>query len=407
MNDSERGFIPVDVIRTLRREYPYDAVAWTPKSTPSELIELAINAGIAAPERVTYEEMISHKKLALELYLTRTCPLGCTGCSVPVSIRWAKEVRQEVRAWELGIQKLYDSGVRAVKFIGGEVGILEWLPELAGFAADLGMHVSIFTDGVPYLQKEDLFERTMIETKGRVLWMTSVDFPAPTQSLRSSSGRDEELARAYKAERGQNFATMVEKANGFVICHMMLHQPNKHLIQQVQAEVEARGAMFSIGTMQVNAHLYQGRDPNNYRQALTMEDSDLIREQMEVLVAKEDARVNLGQRKLANSRAHLLTTHSVGISQDIGCSDPRIGPPAVSAVMEDGALRMCPVIATTAQVRQCPGCAYAVFRDGQPEWSEYLSLTGRYEVPDKVNDFPSLFYPHRNNDDLKGYYFNT
>lgn len=403
----ERGFIPVEALQLLppgkARPDIVSPIAWTPGSTPPELIMAAQQFGAQAPERPTLDDIfLAGDRFAAECYLTRTCALDCTGCSVPKSMRWAKETRQEPAAWMRGIHALREWGLRALKFIGGEVGTIPWLADVAGFAIEEGIHVSIFTDGVPFLDDPPKFEAVMKETNGEVLWMTSVDFVPPTEEMARRRGKEENTARRFKAQRGTRFIDMVKGAGGVVIGHMMVHQPNVAEIGDVYAEVSGRGGLFSVGTMQVNAHLYQGRHPDAYKQALTGDDEQAVIEQIEQLIAIEDTNVHHGHRTIANSRAHLATTATVGIQQNIGCSDSAIGPPSVFAVMPDGSLRGCPVIMTQPQIEACPGCAYAVFRDGDPRWAEYLGNNGYYQTPTDREDFPSLFYPHERNYNLRG-----
>lgn len=378
-------------------------VAWTPGSTPPELILAAQAYGVLPPEQPTLDDIFQNgARLAAELYLTRTCALNCKACSVPINVRWAKETRQEVAAWMNDIRVLRERGLRAVKFIGGEVGTIPWLPDIAGFAVEEGLTVSIFTDGVPFLDDPAKFDAVMKETKGKVLWMTSVDFVPPTEAIERQAGKRPDLARRFKSQRGTGFIDMVKKSNGVVIGHMMVHQPNAGEIVQVYQEVTTRGGIFSVGTIQRVCHLYQGRNPDNYTLALTMTDQETVVRQIAELIAQEDQCVLAGRRTIANSRAHLATTATVGIDQNIGCGDTEIGPPAVFAVMPDGSLRGCPVIMTQDQIDECPGCAYAVFRDGDPRWAKYLGSHGLYTPPKNRPDFPSLFYPHESNNFLQG-----
>ena len=398
----ERGLIPVQAIAEIRPDIKAP-IAWTPGSTPSELIMAAQAYRVQAPDRPTLDDIFgAGDRFAAELYLTRTCALDCVGCSVPVSVRWAKETRQEPASWMNGIHALRERGLRALKFIGGEVGTIPWLADVAGFAREEGLHVSIFTDGVPFLDDPTKFESVMRETKGEVLWMTSVDFVPATKEMARRDGKEEDTARRFKAQRGTCFIDMVREAGGVVIGHMMVHKPNVYEIVDVYEEVLKRGGLFSVGTMQTSAHLYQGRHPDAYKQALVSVDKFAVAEQMEKLIATEDAHVGQGRRTVANSRAHLATTATVGIQQTIGCSDRAIGPPGVFAVMPDGSLRGCPVIMTQEQIEGCPGCAYAVFRDGDPRWAEYLGTHGFYQPPTDRVDFPSLFYPQKRNDNLRG-----
>ena len=399
------GFIPIDQIVNIRPDLedmnsPF--VAWTPGSTPPELISRALEVGVIRPEMPTLDDIFQYDRIAAEIYLTRTCALNCEGCSVPVGVRWAKEERQPVQDWMRAINALHERGLEAVKFIGGEVGTLPWLAEVAGFAVDEGMRVSIFTDGVPFLQDPEKFRAVMKETEGKVLWMTSVDFVPPTEEMARAAGKNEDLARRFKAQRGINFIKMVREAGGVVIGHMMLHEPNMNEILAVYQAVRKNGGIFSVGTMQKACHLYQGRHPDAYRHALAPLHAGVIAEQMMRLVALEDENIKRGVRTLANSRAHLHTTATAGIHQNIGCSDNAIGPPGVFALMPDGTLRGCPVIMTEQQIRGCPGCAYAVFRDGDPRWSNYLSREGFYKCPPDKDDFPSLFYPTPENNFQKG-----
>lgn len=380
-----------------------ESIAWVPGSTPAELITAAVAHGIKPPKLPTLDDILeSGDRFAVELYLTRTCALNCAGCSVPVSVRWAKEQRQGVDAWKVLIEVLFQAGLRSVKFIGGEVGTLPWLPDITGFAVRTGMQVSIFTDGVPFLDNPNNFEQVMNEANGKVLWMTSVDFVPPTEVMKGMAGKDVILSRRYKAQRGIRFIEMVRNVKGVVIGHMMVHKPCVKEIVTVYDEVSGRGGLFSVGTMQTRCHLYQGRNPDAYAQALTVDDEYTVTKQLAKLIAREDVHVSKGRRTVANSRAHIATTATVGIQQQIGCHSKEIGPPGVFAVMPDGSLRGCPVIMTQEQIEKCPGCAYAVFRDGDPRWSRYLGTHGFYQPPTDRADFPSLFYPHKNNDYLRG-----
>ncbi|MEK9143757.1 MAG: hypothetical protein AAB481_03985 [Patescibacteria group bacterium] len=397
-----KGFIPREAISAVRPDIK-ESIAWVPGSTPAELIKAAVAYGVNAPKLPTLEDiLVSGDRFAVELYLTRTCALNCAGCSVPVSVRWAKEQRQGVDAWKALLEVLFQRGLRSVKFIGGEVGTLPWLPDITGFAIRTGMHVSIFTDGVPFLDNPNNFDHVMKEANGKVLWMTSVDFVPPTEVMKGMAGKDVILSRRYKAQRGIRFIEMVRNVNGIVIGHMMVHKPCIKEIVNVYDEVSKRGGLFSVGTMQNRCHLYQGRDPDAYTQALTGDDEYTVTKQLSELIAREDVHVRQGRRTIANSRAHIATTATVGIQQQIGCHSKEIGPPGVFAVMPDGSLRGCPVIMTQEQIEKCPGCAYAVFRDGDPRWSRYLGTHGFYQPPTDRADFPSLFYPHKNNDYLAG-----
>lgn len=402
--EQKRGFIPPEVVRKVFPNTPHEgSVAWTPGSTPPELILLAQAYGVLPPEQPTLDDIFQNgARLAAELYLTRTCGLNCEGCSVPINVRWAKETRQEVSAWMDGIRVLRERGLRAVKFIGGEVGTIPWLADIAGFAVREGLAVSIFTDGVPFLDDPAKFDAVTNQTGGEVLWMTSVDFVPPTEAIERQAGKRPDLARRFKSQRGINFIEMVKRNNGFVIGHMMVHQSNAGEIVQVYREVTNRGGIFSVGTIQRVCHLYQGRNPNDYTLALTMTDQETLVRQITKLIAQEDQCVLAGRRTIANSRAHLAATAAVGIDQNIGCGDTEIGPPAVFAVMPDGSLRGCPVIITQDQIDECPGCAYAVFRDGDPRWPKYLGSHGFYTLPEDRLDFPSLFYPHESNNFLQG-----
>jgi hypothetical protein len=248
----------------------------------------------------------------------------------------------------------------------------------------------------------------MEKTGGKILWMTSADYPAPTEEMKAAAGKDEKLARRYKAERGHKFVDMVAGAGGHVISHMMVHKPNTDLIEEVYQEVIGRGGMFSLGTAQVSAHMFQGRLPSDFTTGLSAEDAQILDNQITRLVLAEDDRLKKGDpRTLANSRAHLMTTKSVGIRQDIGCNDEKIGPPGVFAVMPDGSMRGCPVIMNQEQICKCPGCAYAVFRDGDPRWARYLQESGEYQSADGKIDFPSLFYPNADNNYFQGQFYNV
>lgn len=401
-------FIPRDLISELRPAYPFREMAWVLGSTSPDFTQALLARGMQPPEPPDLGEVLSQDRsvVGVEAYLTRSCALDCAGCSVPQFVRWAKEEKVggqegggQLEAWEGIINELSGFGVKAVKFIGGEVGTIPWLAEIAGYAVRKGLEASVFTDGVPFLNDPEKLLKVMEATNGKALWMTSVDFASSGEELKAKAGRDEKLARRFKAERGLDFIEKVIEQRGHVIGHMMIHKPNVGLIETVYREVTDRGAMFSVGTMQV-VHLYQGRSPRDYTEAVDVSYSPQIEEQLRMLVEIEDENVRAGKRTIANSRAHLLTTHSVGITQDIGCSDPRIGPPGVFAIMPNGTLRGCPVVTTFNQIRKCPGCAYAVFRDGDPRWADYLRDTGLYVPEAGKTDFPSLFYPTSKNNFL-------
>lgn len=394
-------FVPSDLVEGLRPDYPFGKMAWVLGSTPRDIEDLMKSSNLLPPDAPTLEEVMAQERtiVAVEAYLTRNCFLDCELCSVPKEVRYAKEHRKQLTTWKLMIDQL--PGELPVKFIGGEVGGVPWLADIAGYAVNNGHAVSIFTDGVPFLDDQSRMEKVITATNGRVLWMTSVDFPTQEVELGRAAGKEEATARRFKAQRGLGFIDLVRKFGGSVIGHMMIHQGNKDLLNDVYKEIVVeRGEMISYGTGQYKAHLFQGRQPEDYRSRLQPNDAENIRRQIKELVEIEDGNVKRGKRTIANSRAHLLTTHSVGITQDVGCSDPRIGPPGVFAIMPDGTIRGCPVVTTFNQIPECPGCAYAVFRDGDPRWADYLRDTGLYVPEAGKTDFPSLFYPTSENNFL-------
>ncbi|PIY72451.1 hypothetical protein COY87_00915 [Candidatus Roizmanbacteria bacterium CG_4_10_14_0_8_um_filter_33_9] len=399
----KRQFIDPNIVARLRPKYGDKPMAWVPGSTPPDLTQAMIELGFTAPEMPTLDEIFRYPRTAAEAYLTRTCALNCDGCSVPDYIRWAREDRLDDGVWEEKMWDLARRGLLAVKFIGGEVGGLRSLPNVAKAAVDAGMKVSIFTDGVPFITDPSKLDTIMNATGGKVTWMTSTDFLPPTHAMQREAGQNEDTARVFKAMQGYDFIKLIRERGGIVVAHMMLHKSNAGIITNLYEEVVGRGAMFSIGTMQVAAHLYQGRKPEGYTNALSLEDQDLIARQMGELIRTEQRSIAKGNfRSLANSEAHLGTMHTVGITQHIGCANV-LGPPAVFPIMPDGAARHCPVVQTYDQVRACPGCAYAVFRDGDERWGRYLITTDEYKSS-TGSPFPSLFYPTADNNFLQGTY---
>ena len=390
-------FIPSDIIKNTRPDYPYVKMAWVPGSTPPDIQDKMLEEGFSLPISPDIMEVLSRKPIAAELYLTRTCVLNCFGCSVPDFIKKGKEERAPIEEWKrmLEILALH---TKAVKFIGGEVGGLPELPELAKTAVDLGLFTSIFTDGVPFLDDEEKLSTLVDATGGKIVLHTSVDVPPPNGIKNEATDK----SRQFKANHGYELMKLAQKYKIPIIGHMMIHQPNAGDVIEIYNAVIDHGGMFSIGTMQKSVHLYQGREPKGFTNALRDEDRKLVQEQMALLIAIEDERLQKGQsRTLANSRAHLATMHTVGIDQNIGCTGEGRSP-AVLAIMPDLSPRSCPVVLVPEQEKECPGCSYGVFRDGDPDWAEHLFIKGLYEKPVDREDFPSIFYPTEANNDLTG-----
>jgi len=77
-------FIKASIVR---QKYPNNhmlQVAWVVASTPPNLTQSMKEKGYIAPPTPSFKEIFKAKKrVAAEMYLTRTCGLNCIGCSVP------------------------------------------------------------------------------------------------------------------------------------------------------------------------------------------------------------------------------------------------------------------------------------------------------------------------------------
>ncbi|MGD9129156.1 MAG: radical SAM protein [Candidatus Woesebacteria bacterium] len=399
-----RQYIDQNIVKKVYSNKAVDKVAWVVGSTPPPLTIEMERLRYKAPHHPSLKEIFKARtRLAAEMYLTRTCALNCLGCSVPTYIRWGKEEKRTCQEWQKLIIELKERGLKAVKFIGGEVGFIPWLPDVVKTALNHDLVATVFTDGIPFLRKPERLERLYELSDGKVILYTSLDFLPPRKKLTSKAALNPETSRAYKAQEALKFIDQAIDFGFPVVAHMMVFAGNYNLIEKIYQKVTQHGAKFSIGTMQVDCHLYQGRNPKNYAQALTKKHRSKIKQQMLKLLKIEDKNVKAGRRTFVNSRAHLASLHTEGINPKVDCNN-RLGPPAVFAVMPNHDLRHCPVIQTLDQVKQCQGCSYAVFRDSDPERAKFLKEKGIYKPKKGVVDFPSLIYPTEENNQLEKLY---
>lgn len=336
------------------------------------------------------EEILQYKPTEAEIFPTRNCSENCSGCSVPMAIRWTKEERKPTRWWVEFIQKIAKGGVKYVMIMGGEPTIFPGIEEIVKAIIRAKINGAIFTDGIPLKRNPERLEKLIMAGLLKITIFSSVDYLVKKEPSREM-GKDMGTSRYHKAFYGLGLLKALKKRGAkAVVANIVLTPDNLEQIIPLYKELEKVGVYMTLCTLQWQCHFFQRRDSKDFSRPLTWKHIPKIEEVINFILEREKRKIKEGkERTVVNSSRFFRAMPYLGVAQPISCNNFS-GPPGVFAVLPDGSLRHCPVISNLEDVLRCPGCHYG-FRDRDPKFEDYLKAMKIFEELERI-DFPNIVH---------------
>ena len=163
--------------------------------------------------------------------LSYKCPLQCPYCSNPLDYaKYPNELSTD--DWKRVLSQARKMGAVQLGFSGGEPLTRQDLPELVGYARELGYYSNLITSGY------GLTEDKIIELKQAGLDHIQVSIQASSQEL------NDHLAGTVTYQHKQEVARLVKKHGYPMVLCVVIHRQNIHQMSEILAMAESLGADY-------------------------------------------------------------------------------------------------------------------------------------------------------------------